>query len=106
MQVHPLHKPLSNPNSFSSMKDFNTDWQRAAASVLVAIGLHMPDLVSPFISARLVDNYNEVYASADSWYLNILQMSMFLFVDRHEQYDSVVRCSDVLWNGLLRSLFS
>lgn len=52
---HPLHKHLSNPNSFSSMKDFNADWQRAAASVLVAIGLHMPDLVSPFISGRLVD---------------------------------------------------
>lgn len=58
---HPLHKHLSNPNSFSSMKDFNADWQRAAASVLVAIGLHMPDLVSPFISGRLVD-YCEVFS--------------------------------------------
>lgn len=28
-----------------SSKDFNTDWQRAAGSVLVAIGLHLPDLM-------------------------------------------------------------
>ncbi|CAI9097916.1 OLC1v1034435C1 [Oldenlandia corymbosa var. corymbosa] len=28
-----------------SSKEFNADWQRAAASVLVAIGLHIPDLM-------------------------------------------------------------
>jgi hypothetical protein len=47
----------------SGKQEFDVDWQRAAASLLVAIGSHDPDLVcfsQPFFPSVLGDNH-EIY---------------------------------------------